>query len=94
MEGFIDTIIEHLTNINWKGPAAFIVAILAVFAFLRKFFLMLMIILTIVIGWGAEDIILFNLETNNRMISASFLVYIIGGVSVFLLALYSFFKSD
>ena len=33
MEGFIDTIIEHLTNINWEGPAAFVVAILAVFAF-------------------------------------------------------------
>ena len=94
MEGFVDTIIEHLTNINWEGPAAFVVAVLAVFAFLRKFSLILIIILTIVIGWGVEDIILFNLETDDALITAPLLIYTVGGVSVFFFALYSFFKSD
>ena len=94
MEGFVDTIMEHLTNINWEGPAAFVVAVLAVFAFLRKFSLILIIILTIVVGWGAEDIILFNLETDDALITAPLLVYTVGGVTVFLFALYSFFKSD
>ena len=94
MEGFVDTVIEHLTNINWEGPAAFVVAVLAVFAFLRKFSLILIIILTIVIGWGVEDIILFNLETDDALITAPLLIYTVGGVSVFFFALYSFFKSD
>ena len=94
MEGFFGTIIENLTNINWEGPAAFVIAVLAVFAFLRKFSLILIVILTIVIGWGAEDIILFNLETDDALITAPFLIYSVGGVTVFLFALYSFFKSD
>ena len=94
MEGFFGTIIENLTNINWEGPAAFVIAVLAVFAFLRKFSLILIVILTIVIGWGAEDIILFNLETDDALITAPLLIYTVGGVTVFLFALYSFFKSD
>jgi len=94
MEGLIDKIIGHLTAINWEGPAAFIVAILAIFAFFRKFSLVLLIILTIVIGWGAEDIIILNLETNDKIISAPLLVYVIGGIIIFFLILHSFFKSD
>ncbi len=94
MESFIDIIIENLKNVNWEGPAAFVVALLAVFAFFRKFSIVLLILLTIAIAWGAEDLILFNLDTNNEFISAPLLVYIVGGIAVFFLTLYSFFKSD
>ena len=94
MESLLDRIVENLTKINWEGPSAFVVALLAIFAFLRKFTLVLLIILTVVIGWGAEDLIVLNLNTNDRIISAPLLVYIIGGVTVFFLTLYSFFKSD
>jgi len=94
MEGLLDKIIGHLTTINWEGPAAFVVAILAIFAFFRKFFLVLLIILTIVIGWGAEDLIILNLETNDKIINAPLIVYAVGGVTVFFLILHSFFKSD
>jgi len=94
MEVLLDRIIEHMTTINWEGPAAFIVAILAIFAFFRKFFIVLIVIFTIVIGWGAEDLILLNLESNNKIISAPLMVYAVGGVTVFFLVLHSFFKSD
>ena len=94
MENLLDKIIGNLTAINWEGPAAFVVAILSIFAFLRKFFLVLLIILTIVIGWGAEDLILLNMETNDKIINAPLLVYVVGGIAVFFLALHSFFKSD
>ena len=94
MESFIDTVIQNLTHINWEGPAAFFIAALAIFALFRKFSLVLIIILTIAIGWGAEDIIIFNLQTDDKLIGAPFLVYIIGGITTFFLAVYSFFKSD
>ncbi|MFC1538743.1 hypothetical protein ACFL6H_04905 [Candidatus Latescibacterota bacterium] len=94
MESFVDTIIENLTHINWEGPAAFVIAAMAIFALFRKFTLVLLIILTIAIAWGAEDIIIFNLQTDDKMISAPLLIYIVGGITTFFLALYTFFKSD
>ena len=94
MDAFVDIIMKNLTNINWAGPAIFVVAVLVIFAFFRKFTLVLLIILTIVIGWGAQDMIILNMNTDNELINVPFLVYSIGGVTVFFLALYSFFKSD
>lgn len=94
MEGLLDILIERLTTINWAGPGAFVAAILVVFTFLKKFSLVLLITLTIVIGWGAEDLMISNLETSNDIISAPLLVYAIGGVTVFFLILHSFFKSN
>ncbi len=94
MDGFFDTIMQNLKTINWEGPAAFVVAVLAIFALLRKFMLIFMIILTVVIGWGAQDMIIYNLQTNDKLISAPLLVYIVGGIATFILAIYSFFKSD
>ena len=32
MGGFVDLILEHLRAINWEGPAAFVVAVMAVVA--------------------------------------------------------------
>ena len=94
MDAFVDIIMENLTNINWEGPAAFVVAALAIFAFFRKFTMVLLIILTVVIGWGAQDMIILNMDTDNKLISVPFLVYSVGGVAVFFLVLFSFFKSD
>ena len=93
MSGFIDLILENLRTINWEGPAAFVVAVMAVFVFFRKWSLILLVILTVVISWGAEDLIILNLESKNEVISAPLLVYIVGGLTVFLLALFSFYKS-
>ena len=94
MEGFLDIIIERLTTIDWHGPAVFVVAAIAFFALLRKWSLLLLLTLTVVIGWGAEDLILLNLETNDEMISVPLLIYGVGGVTIFFLAIFSFFKSD
>ena len=93
MGGFVDLILENLRTINWDGPAAFVVAVMAVFTFFRKWSLILLILFTVVISWGAEDLIILNLESKNEVISAPFLVYIVGGLAVFFLALFSFYKS-
>jgi len=92
MDSFINTIIENLKNVNWEGPAVFIVVILMFFAIFRKWMLVLLVILTIVIGWGAEDLILLNLDTENTVVTVPLLVYLVGGVSVVILSLFTFFK--
>ena len=92
MDSFIDIVIENLKNVNWEGPAAFIVVILMFFAIFRKWILVLLVVLTIVLGWGAQDLILLNLESENTVITVPLLVYLVGGVSVVLLSLFTFFK--
>ena len=93
MNVFLDIIVEHLRTIDWQGPAAFVVVVLALFAFLRKFSIVLLIIFIVVLSWGAEDLIILNLDTQDQLISAPLLIYIIGGLSVLLLAFYSFYRS-
>jgi hypothetical protein len=93
MEEFFNKIVENASNINWQGPAAFVAVFIAVLAFLRKWSMVLMILLTVAIAWGAQDLILFNLESGNEIISVPLLVYAGGGILVFILAFYSFFKS-
>jgi len=94
MESFFNMVFENLNNVNWEGPAAFIVALMALFAFFRKFTLVLMIILIVVLGWGAQDLIIFNLDSDNSLVSVPFIIYVGGGILVFLMAMYSIFKSD
>jgi len=79
-------------NINWEGSAMFAIAILAILAIYRQWHILLITLLTIVLGWGAQEIIILNIETNVQVISVPFLVYCIGGGIVVILTLISFFK--
>lgn len=87
-------ILEHLKAINWSGPALFVVIILAVLLILRKWSMLLLILLTIALGWGAQDLIITNLETKNEIASVPFVIYCIGGGLIIVLTLVSFFKSS
>ena len=92
MNAILDNIVRNFSNINWEGPAAFVVAILAVLALMRKWSLALLVLLIVAIGWGAQDLIVFNLETKSDVVSVPLMIYIGGGILVFILAFISFFK--
>ena len=94
MDRYLDIVLTNLRNLTWEGPTAFVVAIIAIFALFRKWSLALLIILIVVIGWGAQDMIVMNLDTRDTVISVPLLIYGVGGVMVFILALFSFFKSN
>jgi len=94
MNTIIDILLTNLKDINWDGPAIFVVIILAVMAVFRKWSMLLLIILTIVLGWGAQDLIITNLDSEQTLTSVPFIIYCIGGGTIILLALISFFKSS
>ena len=94
MNSIIDILLTHLKDIQWDGPAIFVVIILAVTAVFRKWSMLLLIILTVVLSWGAQDLIITNLESEQTLISVPFIIYCIGGGTIILLALISFFKSS
>ncbi len=94
MNSIIDILLKNLKDINWDGPAIFVVIILAVMAVFRKWSMLLLIILTVVLSWGAQDLIITNLESEQTLISVPFIIYCIGGGTIILLALISFFKSS
>ena len=92
MDQLISKVLSNLQHINWESPAAFVVALIALFALMKRWSLILLIILTVVLGWGAEDMIVLNLTTEDRIVSLPFLIYIIGSSVIFLFAITSFFK--
>jgi len=65
METLVDLILTNLRETDWSGPALFVVLILAVLVIFRKWAMFLLILLTIVLGWGAQDLIITN-PTSNR----------------------------
>lgn len=93
MNFFIDNILVNLRGINWESPFMFLTVVLAIFAVFRQWRLLLLTLFTIVLGWGAEDIALTNLETNMQVISLSLLIYCIGGGIVIILGVVSFLKT-
>lgn len=93
MEQILTNISSNFIQINWQGPAAFVVAILAILALLRKWSIILLFLLVVVIGWGAQDMIIMNLDTQDNLVSVPLLAYTIGGAVVLIVAFFSFFKS-
>lgn len=92
VRAFIDNILWNLMNINWEGSAMFAIAVLAILAIYRQWHTLLIILLTIVLGWGVQDIIIFNVETNMQVLSGPLLIYCTGGGIVLILSLISFLK--
>ena len=92
MSSFIDAVMRNLMNVNREGPAMFAIMGLAVLAIFRQWHVLLITLLTIVLGWGAEDLIIMNIENNMEIANVSFLIYCTGGGISLILALVSFFK--
>ena len=92
MNGFIENIVKQTAAINWEGPAMFSVVVLAVLAVFRQWRVLLVTLLTIVLGWGAGDLIIYNIETSIRFVSVSLVIYSTGGVVCLILILISFLR--
>ena len=92
MDVFFDNILENFRAINWEGPAMFGIIVLTTLAIFKQWKILLITLLTIVLGWGAEDLIIMNIANNLKVINMSLLIYCSGSVIVIILLLISFFK--
>ena len=82
----------NFKTVNWEGPVMFLIIILALLSVFRQWHILLLVLMTIVIGWGAEDIMLLNIETSNNIVSLSLVIYCCGGGIALVLSLLAFFK--
>ncbi len=86
-------ILEHLRAIDYTGPAAFVIVFLALLAVFRRWSILLVTLLIIALGWGARDLMVMNIQTQNTLVSIPLLIYGAGGLLVVLLCLAAFYKS-
>ncbi len=91
-ETFIDNIVGNVNAIDWEGPAMFGIIMMAVLALFRQWHIVLMTLLTFVLAWGAEDLIIMNIETSMRIVSVPLIVYSVGGGLILIMSLFAFFK--
>ncbi len=92
MDRFIDNIFWRLQEINWEGPAMFVVIVFAVFALFRQWHVLLITLLMFALAWGAEDMIIMNIDNESRVISVPLLIYATGSTLIVLLSILSFFR--
>lgn len=93
MDYLISNIIRNIKDISFEGPAMFVIIVLALLAVFRKWSILLITLLVIVLGWGAQDLMIMNIITNSTLVSLPLLIYCAGGVAILLLILYSLYKS-
>ena len=94
MDIFIDNIIYRLMDINWEGPGIFVIIFLALLSLFKQWKILLLTLLTFVLAWGAEDLMIMSIETEMKVISIPLLVYCTGGGLTVILLLISFFKAS
>ena len=75
MDNLAANIMEHLRTINYEGPAMFVIVFLALLAIFRRFSILLITLLVIVLGWGAQDLMITNIQTQSAVVSIPLLVY-------------------
>ena len=93
MNGLMDKILNVIKTYNWNSPFTFVIIILVALIFLRKWTIFLIVLLTAVIGWGAQDLMITNMNTNKEIISLPLIIYGVGGLLFIVLSLITFYKS-
>jgi len=94
MDALIQAALEFIKNYNWNSPFTFIIVVLVGLLILKKFSMFLIVLVTVIIGWGAHDLIITSSTTNREIVSIPLIVYGIGGVAFIVLSLISFYRSS
>ncbi len=89
----METVINIIRNYNWESPFTFVMVILVALVFMRKWSIFLLVLLTAVLSWGAQDMIIMNLETKQQILDLPVIIFVVGGVMFIVLTLVSFYKS-
>lgn len=94
MDALIQSALEYIENYNWNSPFTFIIVVLLGLLILKKFSMFLIVLVTVIIGWGAQDLIITSSITNKEIVSIPLIVYGIGGIAFIVLSLISFYRSS
>ena len=93
MDNIIQIVVEYVQAYNWNDPFTFVVAVLIGLLLLKKFSIFLIVLVTVVIGWGAQDLIITSAASSQEIVSMPLIIYGVGGVAFIVLSLISFYKS-
>ena len=89
----METVINIIRDYNWENPFTFVIVILVALVVMRKWSVFLLVLLTAALSWGAQDLIIINLETKRQIVDLPIIIYGVGGVLFIVLTLLSFYKS-
>lgn len=93
MDYFLEKIISNVKSINYEGPAMFVIIFLALLGLFRKWSILLITLMVIALGWGAQDLIIQNIKTQSTILNLPLVIYSGGGLIILILILISFYKS-
>lgn len=93
MDSFIQPVLDFIQSYNWNSPFTFVLIVLAGLLIMRKFSIFLIVLATVVIGWGAQDLMITSVGSNKEIVSMPLIIYGVGGVAFIILSLISFYRS-
>ena len=92
MEGLVNKITEFIKNFNWNGPEAFALVAVVFFLITKRWILIILVLVTVIIGMNIDKYIVLGLEFHGTAISASLIIYIVGAVVITFMAFLSLFN--
>jgi hypothetical protein len=82
MEALMDTVLKHLYAYDWQSPITFIFIALGILALLGRWGIVLTIVLTLIAGSFAHNLIILNQVTSEALIAVPVVIYWVGGILV------------
>ena len=74
------------------STASFIGILLISLAIIGKWRILLMTLAVVVLGYGASDLVIMNIESSSQVVTVPLLVYCIGGATLIVLYLITFIE--
>ncbi len=82
MESLVNTALEYLHAYSWQSPLTFIFIALGLLALLGRWGIILMVMLTMVLGSIAHNLIVLNLTTSEAVVGVPTVIYCMGGILI------------
>ena len=92
---FFRTVFETIQGIDWNDPKiSLILSLLAVLAVLRKWRLVMMMVLLIAFGKGLRYFLVTEGILEDRVSQVCMIFYLLGGIFIFVVAVVEFFIGE
>jgi len=91
MDGMKEAFATFIENFNWNGPETFALFGVLTFGLLRKWLLVALVLIVVVVGTNIENYVQFEYFFNDVTVTAPLIVYVVGSVIIAVAAFLSLF---
>ncbi len=92
MNTLVNSVLAYIQTFSLYNPSSYLVLVLICLAFMKKWSILILTLLTYVLASVARDLIVMNLQTAQMIIGVPLIIYCTGGFIISVITLIAFVK--